>query len=76
MSIVNFVKSWINNEFLKRTKEQIYFKQQIEILLNKVLVEIDYLDKYNSLRNPIKYQINLFLAFYLTILFRRTLCGQ
>ena len=59
---------------LKRTKSKIYFKQQINILLLNILKDFDYLPKYQNLTNQTQFLVNLFLAYYLTMLVRRTVC--
>jgi len=59
---------------LKRTKAQIYFKQQVGILLQKLLADFDYLKTYKSLTSQTQYLISLFLAYYLTSLLRHSVC--
>jgi len=59
---------------LKRTKMKIYFKQQINILILDLLKDFDYLEKYNSQTNQTQFLINLFLAYYLTMILKNTLC--
>jgi len=59
---------------LKRTKLKIYFKQQVNILLMKLLKEIGYSKKYSKLTSQTQFLINLFLAYYLTMLVRNTVC--
>lgn len=60
---------------LKRTKMKIYFKQQVNILLIELLKDFNYSEKYNSQTNQTQFLINLFLAYYLTMLLRNTLCS-
>jgi hypothetical protein len=60
---------------LKRTKMKIYFKQQVNILLLQLLKDFDYSEKYNSQTSQTQFLINLFLAYYLTMLLRNTLCS-
>lgn len=59
---------------IKRTKARVYFKQQVNILLEKVLEDIKYNDWYNKLTTQTKFIINSYLAFYLTIVFRNSIC--
>jgi len=60
---------------IKRTREQIYFKQQVHELLMRVLKDIKYSQKYESLTNQTKFSINSYLALYLTMILRNDLCG-
>jgi hypothetical protein len=59
---------------IKRTKQRVYFKQQILILLQKVLKEMKVEDKYNMFTNQTKFSINSFLARYLISFLRNQLC--
>lgn len=59
---------------LKRTSSQIYFKQQINILLMKILEDVKYKNKYEKLTNQTQFLINLFLAYYITMVFRNSIC--
>jgi len=59
---------------IKRTKMKIFFKQQINLLLIEILKEIGYNKKYNQLTSQTQFLHNLFLAYYLTLLFRNTVC--
>jgi len=59
---------------LKRTKQKVYFKQQVNILLLDLLNDFNYTKKYNVSTNQTKFLINLFLAYYLTLLLRYNVC--
>jgi len=59
---------------IKRTNELIYFKQQVNVLLVKVLKELNYEDKYNKLTSQSQFNINTFLAYYVTMILRNNLC--
>jgi hypothetical protein len=59
---------------IKRTRMKIYFKQQINILLLDILKEIGYNKKYNELTSQTQFLHNLFLAYYLTMVFKNTVC--
>lgn len=59
---------------LKRTKQRIYFKQQINILLMDLLKEFGYAKKYTSSNSQTQFLINLFLAYYLTLLLKYNVC--
>jgi uncharacterized protein YqiB (DUF1249 family) len=61
---------------LKRTKQKIYFKQQINILLTSLLKDFKYLDKYNKQTSQTQFLMNLFLAYYLTMIIKNTLCSS
>jgi hypothetical protein len=59
---------------IKRTKQKIYFKQQINILLLDLLKDFGYKQKYTKLTSQTQFLINLFLAYYLTMLVRNSIC--
>jgi hypothetical protein len=59
---------------LKRTRQKIYFKQQINLLLVKLLKDFKYMKNYEKLTPQTQFLINLFLAYYLTILMRNNIC--
>lgn len=59
---------------IKRTKQRIYFKQQIGVLLESVLKDFGFLQKYAKLTTQTQFLINLFLAYYLTMLLKNTVC--
>lgn len=61
---------------LKRTKQKIYFKQQVNILLMKLLKDFGYTQKYQKLTAQTQFLINLFLAYYLTMLIRNSVCAR
>ena len=59
---------------LKRTVSKFYFKQQVSLLLVEVLKDKKFMSKYNNLTSQTQFLINLFLAYYLTMVFRNTIC--
>lgn len=59
---------------IKRTSAQIYFKQQIYVLLEKVLKQENLSHNYEKFTSQTKFLINLFLAYYITMILRKTLC--
>jgi hypothetical protein len=59
---------------IKRTRSRIYFKQQINILLNNIFKNIGYLQTFNSYTTQTQYIINSYLAIYLTMTMRNTTC--
>ena len=50
------------------------FKHRVNVLLLKVLVDINYKGRYDKLTNQTKLPVNLFLAYYLTMILRNTVC--
>jgi hypothetical protein len=58
----------------KRTNKTIYFKQLVGELLNKLLVEIGYKNKFNRLSSQTQFLISLFLAYYITMVMRNSIC--
>lgn len=60
---------------IKRTRERVYFKQQVHELLMLILKDIKYSQQYDSLTNQTKFSINSYLAYYLTMILRNTICG-
>jgi hypothetical protein len=62
---------------IKRTSMEIYFKQQVSLLLEMLLKDSKLSKQYNSLTNQTQFLLNLFLAYYLTLMIRNTICpGQ
>jgi len=59
---------------IKRTKSNVYFKQQINLLLEKVLNDIKYQEWYSGLTNQTRFIVNSYFAFYLTMLLRNNIC--
>ncbi len=59
---------------VKRTKSLVYFKKQINELLLSVIKKLNYEKTYNTLTKQTQSLINLYLAFYITIVIRNTIC--
>ena len=59
---------------IKRTTAQIYFKAQVNILLKEILQSLKLINIYQSYTSQTQFIINSFLAFYITSIFRNTLC--
>jgi len=59
---------------VKRTVAQLYFKAQINILLMEILKDVGFLKTYQSYTSQTQFIINSFLAFYLTLMLRRSIC--
>jgi len=60
---------------VKRTVAQLYFKAQINILLIEVLKDAGQIKTYEKYTSQTQFIINSFLAFYLTIMVRRSVCN-
>ncbi len=58
----------------KRTNKQIYFKQLVWDLLNKLIDEIGYKNRFNELSSQTQFLISLFLAYYITMVMRNSIC--
>lgn len=59
---------------IKRTNQTIYFKQQVNILLLKVLDEMKYRETYNKMTSQTQFLMNLYLAYYITMVLRNSIC--
>jgi hypothetical protein len=59
---------------VKRTRAKIYFKQQINILLLKIMKNIGLSNDFESYTTQTQYILHSFLAFYLTSVMRNTIC--
>jgi len=59
---------------VKRTKLKIFFKQQVNILLIEILKELRYSNKYEKMTSQTQFSVNLFLAYYLTMVLRNSVC--
>ena len=59
---------------IKRTASVIYFKQQIGELVEKLIDDINYRVKYDKLSNQSKFMINLYIALYITMILKNTIC--
>lgn len=59
---------------IKRTSAQIYFKQQIYVLLEKVLQQENLKDTYGKFTSQTQFLVNLFLSYYITMILRKSLC--
>ena len=59
---------------VKRTTSTLYFKQQIQLIIQKIIDDIDYKERYDRLSNQSKFMINLYVALYITMILRNTIC--
>jgi len=59
---------------IKRTKSLVYFKQQNNKLIQTIIKDINFDKEYNKLTKQTQSLINLYLAYYLTLTMRNTVC--
>jgi hypothetical protein len=59
---------------VKRTKSLVYFKQQINVLIVKLIKDINFDKEYNKLTKQTQSLINLYLAYYITLSMRNSIC--
>jgi len=59
---------------VKRTKSLVYFKQQIKILIQKIIKDMKFDKEYNNLTKQTQSLINLYLAYYITLNIRNSIC--
>lgn len=59
---------------IKRTLKEVYFKQEVNKLLVKIIKNVKLESKYNKLTSQTQFQFNSFLAFYLTYYTRNLIC--
>ena len=59
---------------VKRSIAQIYFKSQINILLKKIITNIDMVDTYSKYTPQAQFIVNSFLAYYLTLYIKNNIC--
>jgi len=58
----------------KRTNKTIYFKQQVNELLEKLLNSTGYKNRFYHLSSQTQFLISLFLAYYITMVMRNSIC--
>lgn len=61
---------------IKRTTAPIYFKQQVQILLDKIERKTELYKKVEKFTPQTKYMISLYLGLYITLVLRHILCGK
>ena len=59
---------------VKRTKSMVYFKQQCNVLTQILVKDIKFDKEYDNLTNQTKSLINLYIAYYLTLSMRNSIC--
>lgn len=59
---------------VKRTNSNIYFKQQVDVLLVKLLNEAKIRDEYEKQTSQTQYLNKLFLAYYISMVLKNTIC--
>lgn len=67
----NYVKKLMS---IKRTSRAVYFKQEINNLMIKIIKGTALEAKYNSLTSQTQFQINSFLSYYISIYTRNITC--
>jgi len=60
---------------IKRTTAQLYFKSQVNILLQEILKNLKLSEGYKRYTKQTQFIINSFLAFYITSIFRNSICS-
>jgi len=68
---ISYVKKLMS---LKRTTKSVYFKQEINTLLLKIIKDTRLASKYNTLTPQTQFQINSFLSFYLAFYTKNLVC--
>ena len=59
---------------IKRSKKTVYFKQQVLVLVEKMLDDIGYRKQYESLGAQSKFALASFIAYYITSVLRNSIC--
>ena len=59
---------------IKRLGNRVSFKQTVGETLMKIAVDLDYVDRYERFTTQTKFVINLYLAYYITMTLRNTIC--
>jgi len=59
---------------IKRTTSTLYFKQQIQFIVVKIIDDINYKERYERLSNQSRFMINLYVALYITMILKNTIC--
>jgi hypothetical protein len=59
---------------VKRTRAKLFFKQQINVLLLDVLGRKRYKSAYEKLTPQTQYSVNLYLAYYITLVLKNSVC--
>lgn len=59
---------------IKRTSKELYFKNEVNKLLLKIIKDTKIEPKYNKLTGQTQFQFNTFLAFYITMYARNLIC--
>lgn len=67
----NYVKKLMA---VKRLGNRVSFKQVVGDTLMKIAVDLDYVDRYERFTTQTKFVINLYLAYYITMVLRNSVC--
>ena len=67
----NYVKKLMA---VKRLGNRVSFKQVVGDTLMKIAVDLNYVDRYDRFTTQTKFVINLYLAYYITMVLRNSVC--
>ena len=70
----NFLVYVKNLMGIKRTIKKVYYKQEINNLIVKIIKSLGLIDKYEKFTSQTQFAINSFLSFYLAYYTRNTIC--
>jgi len=59
---------------IKRTKSEIYFKKEIQILIDMIVKDNKTLKSYSTLTTQTQFSVILFMALYITLFLKKTYC--
>jgi len=59
---------------IKRTKSEIYFKKEVQTLIDMIAKDNRQLKNYTTLTTQTQFSVILFMAFYLTMFLKKTYC--
>lgn len=61
-------------KLISTRKNTMNLKRQIHILTLEIINQINYMEKYNKLTKQTRFSIDLFIAYYITMILRNTVC--
>lgn len=70
---IPFVRSLLA---IKRTTKTVYFKQQVADLTSILMVSLNYKERFDKLTSQTQFLIISFVAFYITMVVRHTVCKK
>ena len=68
----NYVKKLMA---VKRLGNKVSFKLAVGDTLMKIVIDLKYVDRYDRFTTQTKFVINLYLAYYITMVLRNSVCG-